>query len=235
MSTSKIIKTKGIILGETNFSEADKMLTILTPNLGKISCVAKGARRTQSRFLAASQLFAFSDMILYKGNGDTYHVNSAEIIESFYSLRNSYDKLACAMECTKFIKDIAYENQDTAELMQLFLNTIYLISLGEKNFEQIEVTLKLKALMLLGYMPNVFYCGNCGKKEGLNYFDIKSSAVRCDNCKKSNDFEISDGTVAAIRYILRSHVKKVYSFVVSDEVLQELKMFTDIYCQSVEV
>lgn len=235
MSTSKITKTKGIILGETNFSEADKMLTILTPNLGKISCVAKGARRTQSRFLAASQLFAFSDMILYKGSGDTYYINSAEILESFYALRNSYDKLSCAMECTKFIKDITYENQDTVELMQLFLNTVYLISIGEKNFEQIEVTLKLKALALLGYMPNMFYCGSCGKKEELNYYDIKSSAIRCGNCKKTNDFALSDGAVAAIRYILRSHVKKVYSFVVSDKVLAELKMFVNIYCQSVEV
>ena len=67
---TKLIKTKGVVLAETNYSETDKILTILTYNLGKISCIAKGARRIQSRFLAYSQIFAFSDFLLFKGSGD---------------------------------------------------------------------------------------------------------------------------------------------------------------------
>jgi DNA repair protein RecO (recombination protein O) len=83
VTSNKLIKTKGIVLSEANYSETDKILTILAYDLGKISCIAKGARRNQSRFLASSQLFAFRDLILFKGNGELYHINSAELINSY--------------------------------------------------------------------------------------------------------------------------------------------------------
>ena len=111
MDTRKLVKTKGIVLAETNFSEADKMLTILTPDLGKISCVAKGARRLHNKLMSTSQVFAFSDLVLYRGNGETYYINSAELIDAFYPLRVDYDKLNPAMDCIGFAKKNIQENQ----------------------------------------------------------------------------------------------------------------------------
>ena len=70
-----IVKTNGIVIAENDFSDYDKMLTVLTGNLGKIGCVAKGARRPKSNFLAGSQFLCFGEYILYKGTS-TYHVNS---------------------------------------------------------------------------------------------------------------------------------------------------------------
>ena len=146
MDTRKIVKTKGIVLAETNFSEADKMLTILTPDLGKISCVAKGARRMGNKLMATSQVFAFCDLVLYRGNGLTYYINSAELIEAFYPLRVDYDKLDCAMSCVTFMKKNIQENQTSVPILKLLLNTIYLLAEGSKNYELVKNIYELKVL-----------------------------------------------------------------------------------------
>ena len=80
------IKTKGIILVERNMGDFDKMLTMLTPGLGKISCAARGAKRFRSSLLVGSQFLCFGDYILYKTNS-TYYINSCEPIEIFYNIR----------------------------------------------------------------------------------------------------------------------------------------------------
>lgn len=233
MTGNKLIKTKGIVLSEANYSETDKILTILTYDLGKISCIAKGARRNQSRFLASSQLFAFSDLILFKGNGELYHINSAELIDSFYSLRNNLDKLDTAMECVKFVKDNTYENQTTFNILKLIINTLYIISATEKDLRQIKNVFYIKFLCMLGYALQVKKCGNCGKEEGLSAFSIKNKAVLCNECRAKSDFDISAGARLSLEYIIHSKLKDIFAFEVNEEVLKELDLIRKIYVETI--
>jgi DNA repair protein RecO (recombination protein O) len=229
---NKLIKTKGIVLSEANYSETDKILTILTYDLGKVSCIAKGARRNQSRFLASSQLFSFSDLILFKGNGELYHINSAELIDSFYSLRYNLDKLDTAMECVKFVKDNTYENQNTFNILKLIINTLYIITASEKDLRQIKNVFYIKFLCILGYAPNVKQCGNCGKKDGLIAFSVNNKAVLCDECRNNKDLDISVGARLALEYIIHSKLKDIFSFEVNEEVLKELDLIRKIYVET---
>ena len=119
-------KLNGIVIAENNMGDYDKMLTILTPNYGKISCVAKGARRPKSALLAGTQLFCFGEYLVYKGT-NTYHMNSCETIEIFYNLRTDLDKLKYAMHINKIIQDVTEENDNCYRILQLFLNTLYAI------------------------------------------------------------------------------------------------------------
>lgn len=231
MTGNKLIKTKGIVLSEANYSETDKILTILTYDLGKVSCIAKGARRNQSRFLASSQLFAFSDLILFKGNGEVYHINSAELIDSFYSLRNNLDKLDVAMECVKFVKDNTYESQNTFNILKLIINTLYIISASEKDLRQIKNVFYIKFLCMLGYSPNVKQCGSCGKQDRLTAFSVKNKTVLCDECKRKEDLDISIGARLSLEYIIHSKLKDIFSFEVKEEVLRELDMIRKIYVE----
>jgi DNA repair protein RecO (recombination protein O) len=230
---NKLIKTKGIVLSEANYSETDKILTILTYDLGKVSCIAKGARRNQSRFLASSQLFAFSDLILYKGNGELYHINSAELIDSFYSLRYNLDKLDAAMECVKFVKDNTYENQNSFNILKLIINTLYIISASEKDLKQIKNVFYIKLLCMLGYPPQVKQCGTCGKKEGLTGFSVKSKAVLCNECRTKGDLDISVGARLSLEYIVHSKLKDIFSFEVNEDVLKELDLIRKIYVETI--
>jgi len=232
VDTRKIVKTKGIVLAETNFSEADKMLTVLTPDLGKISCVAKGARRLNNKLMPTSQVFAFSDMILYRGKSDSYYINSAELIEPFYSLRIDYDKLECAMDCVKFIKKNIEENQSSILILKLLLNTVYLLSVGDKNLDFVKEVYQLKATCLLGYSPRVGACVECGDND-IKGFSIKKDGLVCKKCGiiDKSLIELKPGTIAAIRYIVNSDLKKLFSFNITEELIKELQFFNKIYVQ----
>ena len=139
-----IIKTKAIILKESNMGDFDKMLTMLTPDLGKISCAAKGARRPSSSLLAGTQFLCFGEYVLYKGNGGTYHINSCEPIEVFYNIRIDLDKLQYAAYMAKIIEDVTNENDSSYNILQLLLNTIYTISETEIDKELILAIFKIR-------------------------------------------------------------------------------------------
>ena len=121
-----VLKTKGIIILESNMNDFDKMVTILTPT-GKIGCAAKGARRQKSLFMAGTQYLCFADYMLFKGN-NSYNMNSCETIELFYNIRTDLDKLSYASHITKIVNDVTDENQNTYKILQLLLNTLYMIS-----------------------------------------------------------------------------------------------------------
>ena len=78
----KLFKVKGIVIKEIQYKDNDKIITLLTDEFGKISCLAKGAKKNNSPLLAACQLFVYSEFVLYKGTS-FYHINSAETIDFF--------------------------------------------------------------------------------------------------------------------------------------------------------
>ena len=104
-----VIKTKGIILAQNNMGDNDKMVTLLTPDIGKIGCAAKGARRPKSALMAGTQFLCFGEFLLYKG-ASSYNINSCEPIEIFYNIRLDVDKLKYAALVAKIVNDITDEN-----------------------------------------------------------------------------------------------------------------------------
>lgn len=215
------IKTHGIIIAESNLGDYDKMLTMLTPDLGKISCVSKGARRPQSLLLAGSQLLSFGEYILFKGT-NTYHINSCEMIESFYNLRTDLDKLKYAIHIDKIIQDVTDENQNSYKILQLLLNTLYVISETDKDLNLVLSIFKLRLACILGFTPKIAKCVNCGQEEKLYYFSIRDNGLKCEACAKQDksSIRISESTFLAIKYIIMSPAKKLYSFNLKEEALR---------------
>lgn len=224
------IKTSGIIISETNLGDYDKMLTMLTPGIGKISCVAKGARRPKSALLAGTQFLCFGNYMMYKG-ANTYNINSCDTIEVFYNIRTDLDKLNCAVEITKIIRDVTEENENCYKILQLYLNTLYVLSETDKNPELIVSIFKMKLLCFLGYTPRIKECVNCKSAENIRYFSIKDNGFKCENCGKQDKGALimSESTVSAIKYIIMSPSKKLFSFNLKDESLNELKLITKLY------
>ena len=224
------IKTSGIIISETNLGDYDKMLTMLTPGIGKISCVAKVARRPKSALLAGTQFLCFGNYMMYKG-ANTYNINSCDTIEVFYNIRTDLDKLNCAVEITKIIRDVTEENENCYKILQLYLNTLYVLSETDKNPELIVSIFKMKLLCFLGYTPRIKECVNCKSAENIRYFSIKDNGFKCENCGKQDKGALimSESTVSAIKYIIMSPAKKLFSFNLKDESLNELKLITKLY------
>ncbi len=224
------VKTKGIIIAENNLGDFDKMLTMLTPGLGKISCVAKGARRPKSALLGGTQLFCFGEYVMFSGT-NTYHINSCETIEIFYKIRTDLDKLKYAIHIDKIIQDVTQENQNSYKILQLFLNTLYIISETDKDLEFILSIFKFRLLSLLGFFPQIEKCLVCGEHENLNFFSIQQNGFKCKTCGKQDTSAISinESTKNAIKYTFYSPPKKLYNFELKEESLEEYKLISKIY------
>lgn len=226
----KQLKVSGVIIAESNMGDYDKMVTLLTPNLGKISCSARGARRSKSLLLSGTQFLCFGEYQLFKGS-DTYKINSCEIIEVFYNIRTDLDKLTYASYITKIINDVTTENQNSYNTLKLFLNTLYAISETDKSLSLIMSVFKLRLLKILGYAPNTKSCTICKTEENLNYFSIKDNGFKCNECKKydTGAIEMNAPTKNAIKYIMIAEPKKIFSFSLAEEYIKELEIISNIY------
>ena len=226
----KNIKVNGIVIAENNMGDFDKMLTILTPNLGKIGCSAKGSRRPKSLLLSGTQFLCFGESMLFKGS-DHYTMNSCETIEMFYNIRTDLDKLTYASYITKIINDVTTENQNSFNTLKLFLNTLYMISETDKDLNFITAVFKLRMLKILGFAPNIRECTCCKAKENLTHFSIIDNGFKCSSCSKQDtgSISMSDPTRNAIMYIMSADPKKIFSFELSEKCQKELELIANIY------
>ena len=226
----KTVKVNGIVIAENSSNDFDKMLTILTPNLGKISCTAKGARRPKSLLMAGTQFLCFGEYLLYKGQ-DVYSINSCETIEMFYNIRTDLEKLQYASYLTKIIADVTTENQNTYNTLKLFLNTLYTISETDKDMDLITSVFKLRLLKILGFSPNINECTTCKSKEDLKYFSVKDNGFKCSTCARQDKgaIEISETTKNAIIYSIKADPKRIFSFQIPDDSKKELDIVSKVY------
>lgn len=223
------LKTKGIILLENNMGDFDKMVTLLTP-AGKIGCAAKGSRRNNSSLMAGTQYLCFGDYVLYKGN-NSYKINSCETIEVFYNIRTDLDKLKYAAHITKIVNDVTDENQNTYRILQLILNTLYVISETDRNLNLVLSIFRLRLLCIMGFRPQIGKCCCCSDTTNIKFFSIKDSSVKCEKCGRTDKsaISISPSTYDAIRYIVGSDAKKIFSFDIPEDSIKELDLVTKIF------
>lgn len=197
---------------------------------GKISCVAKGARRPRSALLAGTQMFCFGEYLMFKGTS-TYHINSVEPIEVFYNIRTDLDKLKYAVNIIKIIQDVTHENQNCFHILQLLLNTLYVISETDKNLDLVLSIFKMRLASIIGFRPKIEGCTNCNEKENLQYFSLKDNGLKCRTCgsQDKSAISITESTLNAIRYTITAPPKKLYSFEIKDESLEEFKLIAKLY------
>ena len=230
-----LIKTKGIVLGVANSSDNDKVLTILTPDIGKISVFCKGAKKSKSALLNATEYLSFSEIIIYKSANDNYSINSAEVIEVFYNLRTDIEKLNYATTISKIVSDVTQENENAAQILQLLLNTLYVLSETDKNMDLVFSIFQIRLLAMIGFLPNIAKCGCCGTPmiEEMNdfYFSIKDDSVKCEVCQRLDKgiIHLSKTSFSALIYSLSCEPKKLYSFEIPENDIYELKLLAKIY------
>lgn len=236
----KLTKVKGIVIKETSYRDNDKIITILTDSLGKVSVMAKGAKKTNSPNLASSQYLVYSEFILYKST-NYYYINSSEVINMFYNLRIDFEKLNIAFELTKLVYSVTDENQDTSDILKLLLNTLYVIDKLNKDPKLVTAIFKIKLLGILGFTPRLDVCNNCRKKiyediEEKVFYDYINNIFLCRDCVLNSDkkryIEISVPTLIAINYVVRSDIKKIFSFDLKEK--YDFELFGQVYTETIQ-
>lgn len=225
------VKAKGIVVREVASGEYDKILTVITDDLGKISVCAKGSRRSGNRYSAGTQIFSYCDWTLYKGKG-MYILNSCDILDSFYKIREDISLLAFAAHMLDMIQDTTYENQAAKEPLSILLCGLGALSHKKRNPELIIRIFALKLSQIMGYTPFLSGCCRCGTKEMDEiYFSFEYCGLICEKCLTNggNTVNIMPGTAKALIYVICADIREAFAFELSSEVLKNFSEVVDKY------
>ncbi|OPJ56999.1 DNA repair protein RecO [Alkalithermobacter paradoxus] len=226
-----LINTEGVVLRNRKFEEADAILTIFTRKLGKISAVAKGAKRPKSNLLSATQVFAYSNFSLYK-SASMYKINQCDIKYNFYNLSKEISVLSYASYITQLVEVVTLENQTNNRLFDLLIKTLYLYSKGERDLEYITAIFELKFLDYIGYKPEVSKCANCGNNNLINSkFSVIEGGAICVNCQQiiTTLQKIDPTTLKLMEYILLNDIIISSKAKVSKYLIKELRKILKRY------
>ena len=158
------LTTQGIVLRETNYKEADKILTVLTRDWGKRTVKARGCRRKNSKLTAASQLLVYSELTLSE-RGEFTTLTEADPLEQFWSVRQDLETLALASYFAEVAEASAQEGETCPELLSLLLNCLYALDTLKKPRALVKAVFELRLLCLTGYEPLLDACAVCGAPE----------------------------------------------------------------------
>ncbi len=211
---------KGLVISEHTKGEADKYITILTENEGKMTLLARGAKKLKSKFMAAASVFNYGEFFYFKGNGFN-SLNSADIAESFDNIKKDYTKLAYASFMIEAADKTAYG--DTAELLRLTLYALTALDKTDISPEIVICAFKIKLLDIMGFLNPEGVCISCGREE-TPYFSADEGGFVCRSCYRSftDSIPVSAGSRKAVEYIAGSELKRIFSFRASDSVMDEL-------------
>ena len=157
------IVTQGLVLRETNYKEADKILTVLTREWGKRTVKARGCRRRNSPLAASAQLLVWSDMTLFEYR-DYISLNEAEVLELFWGVRRDVEKLALCSYFAEVAEAVAEEGRPDQALLSLLLNSIYALDRLNKPPALVKAAFELRLLCVAGYEPLLDVCALCGEE-----------------------------------------------------------------------
>ena len=141
------LTTQGIVLRETNYKEADKILTVLTRDWGKRTVKARGCRRKNSKLTAASQLLVYSELTLSE-RGEFTTLTEADPLEQFWSVRQDLETLALASYFAVVAEASAQEGETCPELLSLLLNCLYALDTLKKPRALVKAVFELRLLCL---------------------------------------------------------------------------------------
>lgn len=225
---------QGIVLRVTDYNDRDALLTVLSRAHGKLTIKARGLRRKNSPLIAPCQLLAYGEFTLfeYKGN---YTINEAHSIELFTPLRRDLTKLALGTYFAQAAEVISMEDLPNPELQSLLLNCLYALSKLNLPEMLVKSVFELRSACLAGYTPDLYGCHVCGSQKPER-FDLSAGQLECRGCRsgESNGIRmpVTPGILEAMRYICLCDPKRLFSFQIGPDTLEQLSALTESYLQT---
>lgn len=200
-------RTRAIVIRTQNLGEADKIIIFYTPYLGKVSAVARSARKPKSRFGGSLELLNYGELVFFeRPKKDLHIVNSFDIINTFNQIRNNLTKTAYCFYIAELIGLVISGSNVNPRIFQLVLHV--LPAMGDVNNPELLIhAFELKLLTLAGYRPELSRCVVCGSlideidlgnKDPIIYFTPRLGGITCRRCsaQKSSAIKLSRGSRA---------------------------------------
>lgn len=195
----EFVKLTGMVIRTVPIGEYDRRVVILTKERGKVAAFAKGARRPNSRLIAAVSPFAFGEFKMYEGRS-SYNIMEADISNYFEGLREDFDAACYGMYFLEVMDYYTRENNDEKEMLKLLYQSLRALQNNSLQKSLVRYVFEIKALIFNGEYPGI--------PKNRNY---------------------NESTVYTMEYIEFISVEKLYTFTVNDEVLEELRIIANYY------
>lgn len=221
------LTTKALVLREVKYKEADRILTLLTEDEGKLTAKAPGALRKTSKFGAATQFLTWSELTLFGSRGH-WSVREGSVIEGFEGLRTDLEALAIGSYIAQVLETVSDEDAPDPQVLQLGLNALYALSHGLCEKEQVKAVFELRLMCLAGFAPELNRCVMCGGTEGEMRFAPGQGGLACPNCARYAD-PVSGACLAAMRHVTAAPAKRIFSFSLTGDAVREFSVICEEY------
>lgn len=176
------LTTQGLVLREVNYKESDKILTVLTQDMGKLTISARGSRKKGGGISAAAQMLVWSEMTLYEYR-QRWSLKEAVTNREFRGVREDLESYALACYFAEIIDQLAPEQLPVPELLALILNALYALENLDRPPALIKAAFELRAMCLAGYEPMVDCCAICGNPNPSQpCFHLREGVLHCKTC-----------------------------------------------------
>lgn len=223
--------TTGLVLKETRYKESDRILTILTPELGVISAAAQSSLRLKSKLFSACGLFCYSEFTLVPGR-NMYTVREAEVKNVFHGISSSIEGMSLAMYMAEMAMTLSPTGQEAQRELRLLLNCFYMISESKTDLRVIKAVFELRTMSECGFMPQIVCCRDCSAYDGAAfYLDVQEGHLLCADCaaKAGKTCNLDQGALYALRHICLVDDKKIFAFKISVGSLEKLSAVAERY------
>jgi DNA repair protein RecO (recombination protein O) len=172
----RLYRDHGVVLRTIKLGEADRIVTLVTEGRGRVRAVAKGVRKTKSRFGGRLEPMSHVALQLYEGRElDT--ITQVETVDSFRAIRDDLDRVARAQALLEVVDQVAQDRQANAALYRMLVGALR--ALAAANAPLLVPAFFLKLLALEGFQPQLDQCVTCGATDDLVAFDIFEGGVLC--------------------------------------------------------
>jgi DNA repair protein RecO (recombination protein O) len=208
-----VYKSKGIVLRSIRYGEADRILDLYTRDAGLVSAIAKGIRRTKSRFGARLEPLSCVDFVGYHGRTlDT--VTQAEVLRSFYGVREDLARFEAAAGMVGSVRALSGGDEADRRVFNLLYNGLDALERRDSGFRSVEAAFGLKLSVLAGYAPQLDDCLSCGTSldEAAQplCFAPNLGGVLCPECRVSigDAFPMPPGILDRLRTLIEHPIRE---------------------------
>ncbi len=204
------VTTQGIVLRHADLRENDRMITLLTPSMGRVDALCRGCKRTNSPLMNCSEWFAFGEYVLFMGKGHAT-VTSCSLTESYYPLREDYESLRHATLMLKLCEETVQPGQESLHLFTLLARSLGRLAYTARPRETVTAGFLLHYAVISGYAPVLDQCVGCGRAaQDSLLFDVENGGVLCRECASSvrSGFPLRKGQLEWLRRVRREGIDR---------------------------
>jgi DNA repair protein RecO (recombination protein O) len=202
-------KTEAVVLRSLRFGDADRVLHLYTRDRGRVGALAKGVRRTTSRFGGRLEPLSHVELVLHQGSGELQTITGVDLLQAHRPAREDSYRLGVGFVALEAMLRLFPEQEGNTRAFEVLTKFLDLLDEVEPRpgeraaTDPLVLSFQLKLLWLSGYLPHLTSCAECGAEEALVGYSPRAGGAVCANCR-GDAISLSPAGLAGIENLLRT-------------------------------